>query len=98
VSENAKFLYGPKKTFQIVTSCVLYGGFQIVPQAVLVECDEAEGIFKTHLVEKDRATLEEALEKLHLATTKLVYQKLSQGSDEPLEVGATVLEGPLEWE
>lgn len=65
-----------------------------------MECNEAEGTFKTHLIEKDRSTLEEALELLHLATTKLVYQKLAQSleEDDTLEVGETVLEGSLGWE
>lgn len=64
-----------------------------------MECNEAEDTFKTHIIAKDRQTLEEALELLHAATTTLVYEKLAQSieEDDCLEVGETVLEGSLGW-
>lgn len=65
-----------------------------------MQCNEAEGIFKTHIIAKNKQTLDEALELIHLAATKLIYKKLAQAMEQDacLEVGDIVLARALGWE
>ncbi|KAK4252163.1 hypothetical protein C7999DRAFT_27408 [Corynascus novoguineensis] len=95
---NAKFLFGPNKTFEVITNLVLYGNVKAT-QAVLVEIDPEGPSYKTHFVGKTSQDLAEAYEYLHGEVRRLIYQKLSESIEENavIEVGPTVLEGSLDW-
>ncbi|SPO04489.1 uncharacterized protein DNG_07174 [Cephalotrichum gorgonifer] len=102
ILDNAKFLFGAKKTFEVVTGLAFIGqyGNRDGSQAVLVEINEEDGTFKTHFVGRPQEELDMALEHLHIEVRKQVYAKLSEGMEEntQLEFGPTVIEGSLGWE
>lgn len=95
---NAKFIHGTDKELEIVTGQSKGDGFRI-SQAMLVEINDAEGMFKAHLITDGVNTLESALEKLHWFSMKLVYEKLAKGlkADAKLATGEVDIDGELEW-
>ncbi|SPO07423.1 uncharacterized protein DNG_10117 [Cephalotrichum gorgonifer] len=99
---NAKFLFGPKKNFEIITGLVFIGQYGNIKasQAMLVEISEEDSTFKTHHVGEASADLDVALESLHAGTRKLIYLKVSAGlpDDEMIEPGDNVIEGSLDWD
>lgn len=98
---NTKFLYGPDRQFDVITTAVLGASmWHGAPQAILVEYNTEEGTFKTLFASRSRSTILEAYMDIHLQTNKWIYQKIDGQAglgNEPIEGGELALEGQLEW-